>query len=184
MRKATIPVIVAVVLILAFAVGVNAQAVATNFNWVVTKLLTVTDTATFTSDVDVAGTLDSGATTVDSLQVSGNANFVGHIVVSDYFATTDWMYFVPPDALTVTNGGTITPTATVMELTAGGAVGAELIAAGDGQLLILINTSANNIVISDTASIESTGDITLGQYDTLTLMGVGVKWYELASSNN
>jgi len=75
-------------------------------------------------------------------------------------------------------------TPVVMELTAAGAVGAELVAAGDGQLLILINTSANNIVISDTASIESTGDITLGQYDTLTLMGVGVKWYELASSNN
>lgn len=190
MRKATIPVIVAVVLILALAVGVNAQAVATNFTWVVTKLLTVTDTATFTSGVNVAGTftasggIDAAGTTVDSLIVSGNGDVTGNFEVTDHLLTQAELYMIPPDALTVTDGGTITPTAAVMELTAAGAVGAELIAAGDGQLLILINTSANNIVISDTATIESTGDITLGQYDTLTLMGVGVKWYQLAASNN
>lgn len=189
MHKAT-PVVIAVVLVLALFVGVNAQAVATNFNWVVTKLLTVTDTATFTSGVNVAGaltaasTVDAGATTVDSLIVDGAANFTGRIVAADYFATTDWMYFIPPAALTVTDGAVITPTATVMELTAAGAVGAELINAGDGQLLILVNTGAQTITISDTATIESTGDIALGAADTLTLIGVGVKWYELASSNN
>ena len=78
MRNLMTSVIVATVLILALVVGVNAQAVATNFTWVVTKLLTVTDTAT----------------------------------------------------------------------------------------------------------IESTGDIALGQYDSLTLIGSGVKWYQVAASNN
>ena len=190
MRKATTPVLIAAVLILALFVGANAQAVATNFTWVVTKLLTVTDTATFTSGVNVAGTLtasggiDAAGTTVDSLIVSGNGDVTGNFEVTDHLLTQAELYMIPPDALTVTNGGTITPTAAVMELTAAGAVGAELVAAGDGQLLILINTSANNIVISDTATIESTGDITLGQYDTLTLMGVGIKWYQLAASNN
>ncbi len=191
MRKSMTLVIVTVVLILAFAVGVNAQAVATNFTWVVTKLLTVTDTATFTSGVNVAGalaaasTLDvSGASTLASLQVDGNSNMSGNLVLDGYYAGQGKTYFIPPTALTVTDGAVITPTATVMELTSAGAVGAELVAAGDGQLLILVNIGAQNIVISDTASIESTGDITLGQYDTLTLIGSGVKWYELATSNN
>lgn len=190
MRKVTSGFVVAIVLVLALFVGVNAQAVATNFTWVVTKLLTVTDTATFTSGVNVAGattlasTLDAGASTLDSLVVDGAANFTGRIVAADYFATTDLMYMVPPDALTVTNGSVITPTAAVMELTSAGAVGAELINAGDGQLLILVNTGANAITITDTATIESTGDIVLGQYDTLTLIGIGVKWYQLATSNN
>lgn len=78
MRKVTRPTLIAILLLLALTVGVNAQAVATNFTWVVTKLLTVTDTAT----------------------------------------------------------------------------------------------------------IESTGDIALGQYDSLTLIGSGVKWHQVAASNN
>jgi len=185
MRKSMTLVIVTVVLILAFAVGVNAQAVATNFNWVVTKLLTVTDVATFTDDVNVAGTLTAAGTAdLSTVLVSGNSNLSGNLIVDGYYAGTGETYFIPPTALTVTNGAVITPTATVMELTSAGAVGAELVAAGDWQLLILVNIGAQNIVISDTASIESTGDITLGQYDTLTLIGSGVKWYELAASNN
>jgi hypothetical protein len=94
------------------------------------------------------------------------------------------MYFIPPTALTVEDGSTITPTATVMELTAAGAVGAELAPAGDGQFLILVNTGAQTITITDTATTESTGDIALGATDSATFIGVGVKWYQLATSNN
>ena len=190
MRKATTPAIVAVVLILALFVGVNAQAVATNFTWVVTKLLTVTDTATFTSGVNVAGTLaasgglDAAGTTVDSLIVEGNGDVVGNFEVADHLLTQAELYMIPPDALTVTNGGVITPTASVMELTAAGAVGAELINAADGQLLILINTSANTITISETAAAVMAGNFAMGQGDSLTLMGNGVVWYELSRSNN
>ena len=63
-------------------------------------------------------------------------------------------------------------------------MGADLPAATDGRLLILVNVGSNNIVISDAATIESTGDITLGATDSLTLIGSGIKWYELAASNN
>ena len=184
MRKSMTPVIVAVVLVLALFVGVNAQAVATNFNWVVTKLLTVTDTATFTSGVNVAGALSAAATTVDTLIVEGNGDVVGNFEVADHLLTQAELYMIPPAALTVTNGGTITPTASVMELTAAGAVGAELINAADGQLLILINTSANTITISETAAAVMAGNFAMGQGDSLTLMGNGVVWYELSRSNN
>ena len=184
MRKSMTPVIVAFVLVLALFVGVNAQAVATNFNWVVTKLLTVTDTATFTSGVNVAGALSAAATTVDTLIVEGNGDVVGNFEVADHLLTQAELYMIPPDALTVTNGGVITPTASVMELTAAGAVGAELINAADGQLLILINTSANTITISETAAAVMAGNFAMGQGDSLTLMGNGVVWYELSRSNN
>ncbi len=184
MRKSTTPVIVAVVLVLALFVGANAQAVATNFNWVVTKLLTVTDTATFTSGVNVAGALSAAATTVDTLIVEGNGDVVGNFEVADHLLTQAELYMIPPAALTVTNGGTITPTASVMELTAAGAVGAELINAADGQLLILVNTSANTITITETAAAVMAGNFAMGQGDSLTLMGNGVVWYELSRSNN
>lgn len=138
-----------------------------------------------TLDVDSGATMTvAGSATLGSVIVEGNGDVTGNFEVTDHLLTQAELYLIPPDALAVTDGATITPTAAVMELTAAGAVGAELVAAGDGQLLILINTSANTITISDTATLESTGDIALGQYDTLTLMGVGVKWYQLAASNN
>ena len=65
-----------------------------------------------------------------------------------------------------------------------GAVGAELINAADGQLLILINTSANTITITETAAAVMAGNFAMGQGDSLTLMGNGVVWYELSRSNN
>jgi hypothetical protein len=182
--------LIAILLLLVLTVGVNAQAVATNFTWVVTKLLTVTDTATFTSGVNVAGTLsasggiDAAGTVVDTLIVEGNGDVVGNFEVADHLLTQAELYMIPPATLTITDGATIVPTGVVMELTSAGAVGAELSTAGDGQLLILVNVGAQTITISDTATIESTGDIALGQYDTLTLIGSGVKWYQVAASNN
>lgn len=190
MRKTMTPVVIAVVLILALAIGVNAQAVATNFTWVVTKLLTVTDTATFTSGVNVAGMLaasggiNAAGTTVDTLIVEGNGDVVGNFEVADHLLTQAELYMIPPAALAVTDGATITPTASVMELTAAGAVGAELINASDGQLLILVNTSANTITITETAAAVMAGNFAMGQGDSLTLIGNGVVWYELSRSNN
>lgn len=50
--------------------------------------------------------------------------------------------------------------------------------------MILVNTGAQTITISNTATIETAADIELGANDTLTLIGVGVKWYELANADN
>ena len=185
MRKSMTPVIVAGVLILALVAGVNAQAVATNFTWVVTKLLTVTDTATFTEDVNVAGAVGiSGATTLTTLNATGNATIAGTLAVADQFAMSDEIYAIPQDAYTVTNGSTITVTGAVMELTAAGAVGADLPAATDGRLLILINGVNQTITITETATAVMAGNFAMGEGDTLTLMGMGIKWYELSRSNN
>lgn len=142
--------------------------------------LTVGDRITSTGNLAVGG----DATVTGALNVTGNSDVTGNLEVTDHPLTQAELYIIPPSALTVTDGMVITPTGSVMELTAAGAVGAELIAAGDGQLLVLINIGAQTITISDTTTIESTGDIALGQYDTLTLMGSGVKWYQLAASNN
>ena len=119
MRKVTSGVMVAILLLLVLSVGVNAQAVATNFNWVVTKLLTVTDTATFTSGVNVAGAMGvSGATTLTTLNATSNATIAGTLAVADQVAFSDELYVIPQDAFTVTNGSTLTVTGAVMQLTA------------------------------------------------------------------
>lgn len=197
MRKAIRPIVIAAALILVLAVGVNGQGFFTTLEdvWanslITTKGVTVgtnlavAGTTALTGNTTVAGTLGvTGDTTLGGLLVNSAANFNSRIVAADYFATTDIMYFIPPDTLTVTDNSTITPTATVMELTAAGAVAAELSAAGDGQFLILVNTGAQTITITDTANTEMTGNVALGSTDSLTFIGVGVKWYQIATSNN
>lgn len=179
-------ILIAVTLIAALGATLNAQGIRQQFEHVIARALTVNGATTINSSTTINGELTAnGATTINGAAiVNGATNFAGHIVAEDYFATTDWLYLIPPPALVITNGATITPTATVMELTAAAPAGAELINASDGQLLILVNTGAQTITISDTTTIESTGDIALGQNDTLTLIGVGVKWYQIAASNN
>ena len=179
MRKVTNGVLVAILLTVALVVGVNAQAVATNFTWVVTKLLTVTDTATFTGGVNV-----SGATTLTTLNATSNATIAGTMAVADSMALSDELYVIPQNAFTVTNGSTLTVTGAVMELAAAGTVGADLPAATDGRVLILVNGVNQTITITETASAVMAGNFAMGQGDTLTLIGNGIVWYELSRSNN
>jgi hypothetical protein len=54
----------------------------------------------------------------------------------------------------------------------------------DGQFLIMINTVDETITISETSAARIAGDFAMGQYDTMTLIGQGVTWHEVARSNN
>ena len=174
MRKATTPVILAVVLILAFAVGVNAQAVATNFTWVVTKLLTVTDVATFTSSVSVAG----------ASNLAGNTSVGGTLSVTGNTALATGLNIVPQTAISVTNGGIITPTGAVQLLTAAGNVTATLATGQAGQMLTVINTANVTMLIQDTTGQIFSGDASLGQWDTADFVWYGTSWIQTGESNN
>jgi hypothetical protein len=126
----------------------------------------------------------ANATIGGSLVVTGNVDVVGNLEVVDHLANSGQTYFIPGDAVAVTDGAIITPTTTVVELTAAGTVGAEMGVASDGQLVTLINTVNQTITISETAGARMAGNFAMGQYDTITLMGNGVTWFEIARSNN
>jgi len=88
-------------------------------------------------------------------------------------------------AISVTNGATITPTGTFHALTAAGNVGFGAIAAGSpGDLLILVNEANVTITISDTGTLKLSGNLALGQFDSVTLLSTGTDWVQLATSNN
>ena len=179
MRKATTPIVVALVLILAFAVGVNAQAVATNFTWVVTKLLTVTDTATFTDDVNVAGNITAGS----ALAVTGGASAATLSVSGDVALGAD-LAIAPRTAISVANGGVITPTGTIQMLESAGNVTATLAAGTSGQLLTLINTSNTTILLLDTTGQIFSGNSSLAQWDNASFVFYGTSWIQTGESDN
>lgn len=184
------PIVLAGLLIFGLAIAVSAQnrdIVGT----LIARVLTVQNSATINgpAEFNAATTFNDTATfaaaaSLTTLNVSGNADVTGNLEVVDHLLTQAEFYMIPPAVLTVTNASTITPTGAVMELTAAGAVGAELAMAGDGQFLILINTVNQTITISETSAARMAGDFAMGQYDTITFIGQGITWHEVARSNN
>ncbi len=167
--------LLALSLVLALLLGVSAVASAQiGKGWFEVDDLRVMGRA------DVAGE----STFRDTVTIKDNLTLTGNFEVTDHLLTQAELYMIPPDNLTVTNGGTITPTAAVMVLTAAGTVGAALAPAGDGQFLILVNNANQTITISETATARIAGNFAMGQYDVLTLIGEGVTWHEVARSNN
>jgi hypothetical protein len=101
--------------------------------------------------------------------------------------------FTAGTTISPTNGGVITPTATLQPISSAGTVTPTLsitdatgTAYANNTLLILYNTSATSIVFADSGTLNTTGTITLGQYDTLMLRfdTASGTWVELSTSNN
>lgn len=148
-------------------------------------LTTTIDELTVNGNALITGTLETdGGATLASVIVEGNGDVTGNFEVTDHLLTQAELYMIPPDAITIVNGGQITITAAVMEITAAGEVTATLSTAGDGQLVTLINTGSNAINIVDTGTTYMAGNVALGQRDTISLIGVGTSWYEISRSNN
>ena len=190
MTRKTLVTVVTVLLLVAIALPVGAQTIWQTYGNVRTKQLNATGAADTDSTLNVDGalTINGGATlgalTADTLNITGNADVSGNLEVVDHLLTQEHFYMIPPAAVTVTDNGIITPTGAVVELTAAGTVASSLAPAGDGQFLILINTANQTITISETSTARIAGDFAMGQYDTLTLIGQGVTWHEVARSNN
>ena len=94
-------------------------------------------------------------------------------------------------AIPIASGGQITVTAsTYLPITSSaGITTSATTAISDGayvgQILIIVNeNAADTIVIKNGANTHLTGDITLGNDDTLTLIWDGADWLQLATSNN
>lgn len=92
------------------------------------------------------------------------------------------------------NGGTaatltFTPTTTLVKMTCSDANGCDITMAEtgikDGQILKIVNVSANTINFADTANVtELAGAAALGQWDSLTMIYITDRWVEISRSNN
>ena len=187
---------VALVLALVLAVllvpSVDAQSARQQFDWILAKRLTVDTTATIGGDASVGDDL----AVTDALTVGGAANLAGNSSVGGTLSVTsdlavggdatvvEFLGLTKTGSLTVASGGTITPTASMQMLTAAGAVSAGMGLGTSGQIVTLINTGTNAITISDTVNSQLSGNIALGQYDSLTVVFDGTYWIQLATANN
>lgn len=167
----------AVVLVLLMS-PVSAQ-VRQPFEWIFAKRVSVERDLTVGTTATIAGNL-----TADAANFTGNVTTDGTFSADGTITTQDELRLIPGTAISVTSGSTIAPTTAIQELTSAGDVGAGLDTCADGQLLMLINTGAATITITDTGTIRLEGDWVGGPWDSLTVAGSGVTCVELARANN
>jgi hypothetical protein len=132
-----------------------------------------------------------------NLRVLGTTSLVGSIstsgdlTVSDDASVSDLLEvgkirYTKGTTQTLTASAEITSVNTFQPISAAGNIGTSAIASGvqPGSLLVLENVANVSIVITDTGTTMLTGNITLGQYDTLGLIWDGTNWVQLYTANN
>ena len=88
-------------------------------------------------------------------------------------------------SITIVNDTVVTPLGSYQPISSAGTVGtASITIQPAGFELTLVNTAATTITFTDTGTLKLTGNIGLGQYDSLRLMSDGTNWIMLGTSNN
>ncbi len=145
-----------------------------------------TGSITMTDSVNVTGAVDLDST----LNVDSTSALVGDVTASADISTGLFLKLAEQTFISVTAAGTITPTGTYQPIQSGSAVTTSLsiaIADGEtvGQILILVNENAADvIIIDDGANTHLSGNISLGNDDTLWLIWDGADWLELGHVDN
>lgn len=186
MRKLILPLLVAAILLVGVFGAVDAQGVFQRMGDVWARSLRVTNGATIGGATSVGGLLTvagalaatGNASTSGNMAVTGNANVGGSASIDKLIA------FGNAGNVAVTPGAVLTPVNTLTFVSATGAAGVGMGLGSTGQVVSVINMGSNAITISDTVNSALSGDIALGQYDTLTMVFDGTRWIQLATANN
>jgi acyl-[acyl carrier protein]--UDP-N-acetylglucosamine O-acyltransferase len=184
--KKLIAVFVALLLLGVVATGVAAQSGGAGFYDFDTSVrmwqnLKVYGTAAISGDITASDDL----TVTDQLVVDGDVTVGDDVTVVDLLAVGK-LRATKGTTQTITASGEITSVATFQPISAAGNIGTSAIAAGaaPGSLLIIENIANVSIVLTDTGTTMLTGNLTLGQYDTVALIWDGTNWVQLTTSNN
>lgn len=128
---------------------------------------------------------------VTDVRLHGQVKILNDLVIDDDLTVTDDatvtdLFVAQRTAQTITAGGTITPTGTYHQITADAARGTSSVAGVStaGRVVTLVNVGSNTITLTDTGTLKLTGNIALGQYDSLLLLSDGTNWVQLATANN
>jgi hypothetical protein len=179
--KKLIAVFVALLLLAVVATGVAAQSGGAGFYDFETSVrmwqnLRVLGTTSMVGSVSTSGSV----TATDDVTVGDDLTVVDLLTVGKIRPTRG-------TTQTITASSEITSVYTYQLISAAGNIGTSAIAAptsNGSNLLILENVANVSIVITDTGTTMLSGNITLGQYDTLGLIWDGTNWVQLFTSNN
>jgi len=190
------PAIVAMIVALLVSMGVQMTAPPGAVSGDLLSVMGITHLSglNVTGAVDLDSTVNAdGAVTLGStVHVTGAALFASTVGASSHISTAGksqlgtWLVSDKRTKITVTEGGYITPTGTLQEIDAAGAVTPTggVAAGAAGSWLILWNSGSNTIRLIDTGALMLSGNLDLGQYDTVILVSDGTNWLQVGTSNN
>lgn len=187
MFKRLLWMVLVTVLLLAL-VGFAFQGVQ-RFKTVITEQLTVSKNAAIQGDLAVTDdvTADTVTAATGATVTSGGMTVTaGGLTLSDGNAVVaDFARITAQTAISVTDGSVITPTGSYQPLESAGAVTATMSSGCTaGNQVILVNTVAQAIVISETATSALSGNATLNQYDAMPLLCDGTRWVQTAPESD
>ena len=127
---------------------------------------------------DIVELRDDGTAVVRVPDGGGVTLLDGDLVVADD------LRIATQTAITVTDGNPFTPTGTYQAIAAASEVTPTITVGSTGDVLVLINTSAQTVNIADTSTAKLSAAAALGQYDALILWCDGTNWIEISRSDN
>ena len=120
---------------------------------------------------------------------SGTTSFTSVRVRNDLTVVDDATFgsdttFTPQTGIVVTNSATFTPTGRIQPISATGNATPTLAIMAAGKITTIYNTSTSSILLVDSSTRVMGGNLTLGQYDSITFHSDGTRMIEDARSNN
>jgi hypothetical protein len=162
------------VLLLLVVTPAAAQTARQRFQWVIAERLTVTANGITVQAGDVAVT--AGVTAADVTA----SDDVG---VGDDLTVTGDMVLTAPVRASLSATQTLTPITSNVPISSSAAAGILPVCAAGG-IFHIHNVGTQSIVITDSGTSKINGTYTMGNSDSITLLGVGSNCVELARSNN
>lgn len=173
MRKLITALLVAAILVGAFALAVDAQTTYQRFENLWARTLRST------GDTVVGGALAvTGGSSMANLSSSGDVALGGALNTGTFVVNGSG------GNLAVVEGTPLAAVRSFQQISAAATAGVTVTTLAKGTELTLLNMGSNTITISDTGTTMLESNAALGQYDTLTLISDGTNMVELARSNN
>ena len=123
-------------------------------------------------------------TTIADVVAGDDVSVTDDAAVGDDLTVAGDVILTAPTRAVIVNQGTLAPVTANVPISSAGAVGLTSITCGAGKVYRVVNVGAQNILITDTATMKLTANFTLGNLDNITLIGDGTNCIELARSNN
>jgi hypothetical protein len=127
-----------------------------------------------TLNVAGASTLTGAAALGSTMSVAGNATFAKNVVITPATQPLE----AGATTLTVTNSLYILEPSGVATVALANASAA-------GYTVTFVNNAGTNVVFAEAGNIHSAGDVTLGQYDSITFTAIAAgSWIQTGANNN
>lgn len=173
------------VMLLLVVTPAAAQNIRQNFEWIVAKRITVNTSgiAVTGGDVVVTAGVTAADMTASDLVAAADVTASDDITITDDLTVGGDVILTAPVRASLSATQTLTPITSNVPISSSAAAGILPVCAA-GKIFHIHNVGAQSIIITDSGTSKIASTFTMGNSDSITLLGVGSNCVELARANN